>query len=100
MPKRQLFYEQVSPEFLSQSAAVNAEYAGRLALIALRVIHDGFEQGPFNLADNQVVQIARPVAVQRCKILIKCIFCVFAKRFLAFPGRKVLLVVFFLGHVA
>jgi hypothetical protein len=100
MPKQLLFYEQVGPEFLSQGTAIDAEYAGSLALVALRVVHDGFEQGSFNLADNQIIQIARPIAVERCKVLIECIFCVFAKRFLAFPGRKVLLIVLFLGHVA
>lgn len=99
MPKRLLLNKRISSEFLSQGTAVHAENAGRLALVALRVIHHGLEQWPFYFADNEVVQIARAVAVQRCEVLIECVFSVFAKRLLAFPGRKVLLVVLFLGHV-
>lgn len=99
MPKPLLFYEQVSPEFLSQGTAIDAEYAGSLALVALRVIHDGFEQGPFNLADNQVVQVTRPVAVQVREVLIERIFRMLAEGFLAFPGPEVLLLLLFLSHV-
>jgi len=94
-----LFYEQVSPEFLSQGTAIDAEYTGGLALVALRVIHDGFEQGPFNLANDQVVQVTRPITVQGRKVLIERIFRVFAERFLAFPGPEVLLLMLFLSHV-
>lgn len=100
MPKRRLPNKRVSSEFLSQGAAVDAENSGSLALVALRVIHDRLEQGPLNFADDEIVQIAGPVAVHRCEILVERVFSVFAKRFLADPGREVVLVVLFLGHVA
>ena len=94
-----LLNKQISSEFLSQGAAVDAENAGSLALVALRVIHDRLEQGPLNFADDEIVQIAGPVAVHRCEILIERVFSVFAKRFFAVPGREVFLADLFLGHV-
>ena len=99
MPKRLLLNEQISSEFFTQGTSIDAQNAGSLALVALREIHDGLEQWPFNLADNKIIQIAGPVPVQSRKILIERIFSVFAKRFLAVPGREVLLHVLFLGHV-
>jgi hypothetical protein len=78
MPDRALLNEQISSEFLAQGTSVDAKNAGSLALVALREIHDGLEQWPFNLADDKIVQIARPVPVQCRKVLIECIFSVFA----------------------
>ena len=99
MPKRLLLDKQICPEFLAQGPAVDAENAGSLTLVTSRIVHDGFEQGSFNLADYQIVQITRPVTVQGRKVLIKCVFSVFAKRFLAVLGREVLRHVLFLSHV-
>jgi hypothetical protein len=98
MPKWLLLNKQICPEFFSQGTAVDAENAGSLTLVALRVIHDGFEQGAFNLANDKIVQVAGPVAVKSRKVLIECVFSMFAKRFLVFSGLEVLLLVLFLGH--
>jgi hypothetical protein len=72
-------------ELLAQGAAVDAEYPGRLTLVALREVHDGLEQWPFYLADNEVVEFARAIAIQRREILIEGIFGVFTEWLLAGP---------------
>ena len=64
MPQRLLLNERISPEFLAQRAAIDAEYAGCLALVALRVIHNGLKKRPFYLTDDEVVQVARAVAIK------------------------------------
>lgn len=73
----------VIPEFLPQGSAIDAEYAGSLALITLREVHDGLEKRSFYLPDDEIVQIAGAVAVQSGEILVECIFGVFTKWLLA-----------------
>ena len=68
--QRLLLDKRISPEFLAQCAAIDAEYAGGLALIALCKIQNGFQQRPFHFTDDKVVQITRAVAVKRGEILI------------------------------
>ena len=75
--------ERMGPEFLAQRTAVDAEDAGRLALVAVRVVHDGLQEGPFHFTDDEVVKIAGAVAIERPEIRIECVFSVFAKRLLA-----------------
>ena len=70
MPQRLLLNKRMSPEFLARRAAIDAEYAGGLALIALRIIQNGFQQRPFHFTDDKVVQITRAVAVKCGEILI------------------------------
>ena len=97
---RVLLNQRIGPEFLAQSAAVNAQYTGRLTLVALRVIHYRLEQRSFHFTDDEIVQVARPIPVQRREILIQCVFSVFAEWFLAVfrLQRVVLLFVVYHGH--
>ncbi len=97
MPQRLLLNKRISPEFLAQRAAVDAEYAGGLALVAPCKIHNGFKQRPFYFTDDKVVQVTRAVAVKCCEILIQCVFGVPAKRFLAMYRRKSAALIIF-GH--
>ena len=55
--------QRISPEFLAQGAAIQAEYAGSLALVALCVVHDRLKQRPFYFTNNQIVQISRTITV-------------------------------------
>lgn len=52
-------------EFLAQGAAVDAKAFGRAGLILLAAHHRRFQQGAFDLRDNEVVEIAGLVAFQR-----------------------------------
>ena len=81
-----LLDDRIGSELLAQRATVDAEDAGRLALVTLRVVHDGPEQRAFYLADDEIVEIAGPIAVQRGEILVKCVFGVLAERLLV--GRE------------
>ncbi len=74
--------QRVRPEFLAQRATVDTEYAGRQALIAMRVIHDGLKQRPFHLANNEIVEIAGAIAIEVFKILFDCVFGVLVQRFI------------------
>lgn len=53
----------VGPELLAQRATVDTEYAGGLALVAVGVFEHGLKERSLDFADNEVIQIARPVAV-------------------------------------
>jgi len=98
MPQWLLLNKRMSPEFLAQRAAIDAEYAGSLALIAPGVIHYDLEQRPFHFTDDEVVQFTGAVAVECGEILIQCVFCVPAKRFLAVYGCELAALVIILCH--
>ncbi len=98
--KENLVNQRIRPELLAQRAAVDAEYAGCLALIAVCVIHYRFEQRPFYFADHEVIKIAGAVAIQIGEILIECIFGVLVKRFLALVDlERVAVLIVNLVHV-
>lgn len=52
-------------EFLAQGAAVDAKAFGGAGLILIATHHRRFQQGPFDLRDDEVVEIAGLVAFQR-----------------------------------
>ena len=90
-----LLQQGIGLELLAQRAAINAEDTGCLALVAVRIIHHGLEQRSLDLANDQVVQIARAVAVERGEIGRECVFGVFTERLLA--GFQVLFLLFLLN---
>src|SRR6185295_5081240 len=51
-------------QLLAQRAPVDAEDRGGAALVARRIVEHGAEQGFFNLAQHQVVQVRGLVAVE------------------------------------
>src|SRR6516164_5162864 len=56
-------------QLLAQRAAVDAENAGGAALVTFGVVEYHAEQRLFDLAQNEIVQMCRPVAVQAGEIL-------------------------------
>ena len=56
-------------QFFAQRPAVDSENGGGAALIARRVIEHGTEQRFFHLAQHQIVQVRRLVAVQVGKVV-------------------------------
>src|ERR1044072_1743152 len=65
-----IFVQEVSareaelPQFLAQCAPVDPEDRGGAALVARRIVEHGAEQGFFDLAQHQVVQVRGLVAVE------------------------------------
>ena len=51
-------------QLLAQRAPVDAEDGGGAALVARRVVEHGAEQGFFDFAQHEVVEVGRLVAVQ------------------------------------
>ena len=51
-------------QLLAQRAPVDAEDGGGAALVARRVVEHGAEQGFFDFAQDEVVEVGRLVAVQ------------------------------------
>ena len=78
----------VGPELFAQRAAVDAEYASCLALVAMRVLEHGLEQRTFDFADDEVVEIAGAVAVQVPEILLERVFSVLVQRLALFRGLE------------
>src|SRR5690606_15747908 len=68
-------------QLLAQGAAVDAEDLRRTALIALRVIQHRLEQRLLDLADDELVQIARFVSVEAFEIALQCFVRERAERF-------------------
>src|SRR3954471_1024086 len=65
---------------LAQGAAIDPEDRGGTALVAGGIVEHGAEQGLFDLAQHQVVQVCRLVAVQVGEIVGKGTFGVVAQR--------------------
>ena len=59
-------------EFLAQRAAVDAEDRGGAALVARGVVEHGAEQGLFDFAQHEVVQVRGLVAVQVGEVVGEC----------------------------
>ena len=97
---RDLTNQRIRPEFLAQRAAVDAENSGCLTLIAVCVVHDGFEQRPFNFSHDEIVEISWAIAVKVPEIFSQCIFGVLVQRLAALRGFQfAVLLVLLLGHV-
>src|SRR5690606_1259017 len=64
--------ELVALQLLAQSAAIDAENLGGAALIAVGICQDRLEQRLLDLADDELVQIARLVPVQAFEIALQC----------------------------
>src|SRR5690606_1456604 len=73
--------ELVALQLLAQGAAVDAEDLRRTALIALRVIQHRLVQRLLDLADDELVQIARFVSVEAFEIALQCFVRERAERF-------------------
>lgn len=80
--------QRVGPEFLAQRAPIDAQDAGSLALIAVRIVEHGLEQRPLDFTDDEVVQIPRPVAVQVFEIFIERVFGVLVQWLAAIGGLE------------
>jgi len=61
-------------EFLAQGRAVDTEYFSGLALVAIGVLEHCPQQGQFNLAKHQAIQIAGLVAVEVAEIVVQGFF--------------------------
>lgn len=92
--------KRVGPQLLTKCATVDAQNAGGLALIAVRIVQHGLKQRPLNFADHEIVEITWSIAIEAFKILIECVFGMLVQRFTASCGfeRRVILAVI-LGHV-
>src|SRR5262245_13762627 len=66
-------------QLLAKSAPVDAENGRGAALVAGRVVEHGAEQGFFHLAQYEVVQVRRLVAVQVGEVIGKSAFCVISE---------------------
>lgn len=52
-------------EFLAQGAAIDAEALGRAGLVLIAAHHRRFQQGAFDLRDDEVIEIVWLIAFQR-----------------------------------
>src|SRR5688572_2611790 len=68
------------PQLLAQGPAIDAENGRGPALVAGGVIEHGAEQGFFDLAQHQVVQVRRLVAVQVGKVIGQGALCMVTQR--------------------
>src|SRR5690606_5701654 len=66
--------EAVSLQFFSQRSAIDAEDVGGAALIAFGVIEHGFEERLFDLAQDELVELPRLVAIQRREVGVQRFF--------------------------
>src|SRR5690606_1206799 len=73
----------ITLELLAQSPPVDPQDAGRLALVSLRVLHHGLEQGLLHFPENELVKIPRTIPVQAGEITIESFFRMFAQGFFA-----------------
>ena len=53
-------------------------------MIAVGIVHNGFEQRALDLANDQVVKIAGAIPIEILEVLLECVFSVLVKRFTAF----------------
>lgn len=58
-------------QFFAQCAAIDAQYFGGTALIAIDIAQHCAEQWFFDFANDQIVKFAGLVAVQVCKVSIE-----------------------------
>ncbi len=79
-----LVNQRIGSEFFPQGSTVYSENACGLALIAVRIVHDGLEQRALDFAEHEVVKIPRTIPVETRKVILQRVLCVFAKWFFAF----------------
>jgi hypothetical protein len=63
-----LLNQRVITQFFAQRTPIQTEDAGRLALIAMRVVQNGLEKRPFDFANDEVVEIAGAIAIKAFEI--------------------------------
>ena len=74
LPAAALAEQLVMPEFLAQGGAIDPKDLGRHALVALGVVQHRLEEGFFDFAQNQFIQIPRPMAVEIAKVFLQGFF--------------------------
>jgi hypothetical protein len=95
----QLLNQRIGPEFLAQGAPIDAEDASSLALVAIGVIHNSFEQWLFNFTHYKSVQVTRTIPVQAFEIAVEGFLSVFSQWFGVTQDLQVIFLVgFFLRH--
>src|SRR5258706_57911 len=78
--RQALFGESHRAQFLAQRGAGDAEDHGRLALVAFGVVQYGLQERLFHLAQHQVVEPCRSVAVEVREVIVQHPFGVAAQR--------------------